>query len=203
MRYSNVLQRVGVYAGTFDPVHTGHLGFALQALSAANLDHVYFLPERCPRSKMDVAHIGHRAAMLHRAVRPYKNLSVLELPDRCFSVTKTLPRLRAHFPQAQLVLLLGCDVFLHMTSWPYVARLLEDVALVVAIREPQQEQAVRDLAQRLGLQAAQITIIQSLYPAVSSSRVREAVLARQDQPEGLLQSVRRYATAQWLYTSCR
>ena len=51
------MARIGIYAGTFDPVHAGHVAFALQSLEAAKLDRVYFLPERRPRGKRQVKNI--------------------------------------------------------------------------------------------------------------------------------------------------
>jgi nicotinate-nucleotide adenylyltransferase len=78
--------RIGIYSGTFDPVHSGHISFALQSLKAAKLDKVYFLPERRPRNKQQVEHFGHRVAMLKRAIKPYPEFNVLiELCRSCAS----------------------------------------------------------------------------------------------------------------------
>src|SRR4051812_40769392 len=82
-------KRIGIYAGTFNPVHTGHVAFALQAVKEANLDEVYFVPERQPRGKAGVEHFGHRVAMLKRALRPYKQFDVLELVDVNMTVNRT------------------------------------------------------------------------------------------------------------------
>jgi nicotinic acid mononucleotide adenylyltransferase len=71
--------RIGIYAGTFDPVHAGHVSFALHAMTVAQLDEVYFLPERLPRYKPGAAHFAHRVAMLKRAVKPHPDLQIIEL----------------------------------------------------------------------------------------------------------------------------
>lgn len=42
------MSRIGIYSGSFNPVHAGHIAFALQALESANLKTIYFLPERRP-----------------------------------------------------------------------------------------------------------------------------------------------------------
>src|SRR5689334_19827674 len=98
--------RIGVYAGTFDPVHSGHLSFALQAQTEAKLDEVYFLPERMPRHKTGVEHYGHRVAMLKRAIEPHAALSLVELVDKRFTVNKTMPQLHRVFPDAKIALLM-------------------------------------------------------------------------------------------------
>ena len=81
------MARVGIYAGTFDPVHVGHISFALQSLTAANLDSIYFAPERRPRNKQQVEHFAHRVAMIKRAIRPYRKFAILELVDTSFSIS--------------------------------------------------------------------------------------------------------------------
>src|SRR4051812_4657029 len=96
------MKRIGIYAGTFDPVHSGHVSFALQALKAAELDKVYFLPERRPRNKQHVEHFGHRTAMLKRAAQPHSQFEVLEMVDISFSVERTLPKLQKQFEGDQL-----------------------------------------------------------------------------------------------------
>src|SRR3569623_1388715 len=115
--------RVGIYAGTFDPVHAGHISFALQALEAAQLDQVCFLPERKPRGKEGVEHFGHRVAMLRRAIKPYRQFSIIELVDISFSVEQALPELQRLFPQAQLVFLFGSDVVTNVPQWPHADKL--------------------------------------------------------------------------------
>src|SRR5581483_3364510 len=93
-RPDGIMKRIGIYSGVFDPVHAGHIGFALQAVERAGLDKVYFLPERRPYHKQGVEHFGHRVAMLKRATRPHPALSVLELEDISFTVERTLPKLQ-------------------------------------------------------------------------------------------------------------
>src|SRR5207237_1081890 len=127
-------KRIGIYSGSFDPVHAGHLSFALQAIEQAQLDAVYFLPERRPRNKQGVEHFGHRVAMLDKAVKPHRKLQVLELEDVSLTVASTLPRLLKRFPRAQLVFLMGSDVTQYLPTWPNAARLLQQVELVVGVR---------------------------------------------------------------------
>ena len=103
-------KRVGIFGGSFDPVHQGHLAFALAAASEASLERVHFLPEARPPRKPDITDLAHRVAMLHLAIRPYPQLEVLEQPDNQFSVANTVPRLEQHFAGSQIFLLLACHV---------------------------------------------------------------------------------------------
>ena len=69
--------RVGILSGSFDPVHKGHIAFAIDAMKQAKLDEVYFLPEVKPRRKPGVSHVSHRIAMLQIATRPYEKIKIL------------------------------------------------------------------------------------------------------------------------------
>lgn len=191
-------QRIGIYSGTFDPVHAGHIAFALQAAETARLDRIYFLPERRPRGKQQVTHYAHRVAMIRRAVRPYPQLGVLELEDKNFSVPRTLPRIERRFPGAELVFVCGSDVLGCMTVWPGVERLLERVELCIGGRYQEDVENIAIQLVRLPKQPIASTVVKSYAAAVSSSQIREALRAKRSV-RGLLASVRDYATREWLY----
>lgn len=195
-----VRPRIGIYAGTFDPVHTGHVAFALQALAEARLDEVIFLPERRPRHKPGVEHYAHRVAMLQRALGPHPALAVMETVDRHFTIKRTLPLLRHTYPDAQLVFLMGSDVIHVLPSWPYAARLLSTSELAIGVRSTHELQVV-DAEIRDWQQLPQaFQMIEGIASDVSSSLVRQAL--RADEPgRGVLASVRRYARQEWLYVS--
>lgn len=194
------MKRIGIYSGTFDPVHAGHLSFALQALAEARLDTVYFLPERRPRGKTGTEHFGHRAAMLKRATRPYRKLRVLELEDVSFTVATTLPRLQKKFPKARLVFLVGSDVTAHLPQWNNSRQLLKQTELVVGVRAADNLALVQESIERWPTKPLGTTVIKSSAPTVSSRKIREALRQREYVP-GLLRSVERYSNRNWLYVS--
>lgn len=192
--------RIGIYAGTFDPVHAGHVTFALQSLEAAKLDKVYFLPERRPRDKQHVEHFGHRVAMLLKATAPYPQFEVLEMVDVSFSVSRTLPRLQQEFQGSELVFLFGSDVVPSLQDWPDADKLLKDNELVIGLRDQDDRGAIHAIVEAWPAQPKALTMFPSYAPDVSSGRVREAL--RQRQPtNGLLSSVERYSDRNWLYVS--
>jgi len=194
------MKRIGIYSGTFDPVHAGHVSFALQALAAAKMDAVYFLPERRPRSKRGVEHFAHRVAMLKRAVVLHRHLHVLELEDTNFSVATTLPRLRKRFAKAELVFLVGSDVAPFIPQWPNSEQLLKQCELVVGVRAADSQVLVQESMQRWAVQPVALTVIESYAAQISSRKIREALQRREYIP-GLLRSVERYSNRNWLYVS--
>lgn len=194
------MNRVGIYAGTFDPVHAGHITFALQALRAAKLNTIYFLPERRPRGKDQVEHFAHRIAMLKRAHQPHPQFEILELVDVSFTVERTLPFLESQFPDSQLVFLFGSDVVAGLAAWPNADRLLKSAELVIGLREKDDHAVTRQIIESWTAQPKLLTMFPSYAPHISSGRVRDALRRRQAAP-GLLTSVERYSNRNWLYVS--
>lgn len=197
---SRLNTRIGIYAGTFDPVHAGHIATALQAVEHAALDRLYFLPERRPRSKKGVEHFGHRTAMLRQATAPHPRLDMLELEDTSFTVEYTLPRLRKHFRNKQLVFIMGSDAARQVPGWPKVERLLARHELAIALRRGDHREDVENAISEWPMQPASIKLFESYAPGVSSWRIRDA-LRRNERVGGLLRSVERYSRRNWLYIS--
>lgn len=192
--------RIGIYSGTFNPVHSGHVTFALQALQTAKLDKVYFLPERRPRYKQNVEHYGHRIAMIRRALHLHPKLEVLETDDISFTVSRTLPRLELRFPGAELVFLMGSDVAIHVSSWPNIDMLLERSELAIGLRAGTSWQDVCLRLSPLTVPRHKLHVVQSFAPDVSSKLVRQGLRERR-YVRGLLSSVVQYSNRNWLYVS--
>lgn len=195
---TNKVNRVGIYSGTFDPVHAGHIAFALQAAEMAKLDKVFLMPERQPRGKPHVTHYAHRVAMVRQAVRPHEALAVLESEDRAFSTTRTLPRLQKRFAGATLVYICGSDVLAHMAGWPRISQLLEGVELCVGLRKGENLAQTKQIIKQLPKLPRAVTIVESYAPEASSSKIRQAI-REHAHAQGLLQSVVAYAKKAWLY----
>ncbi|MDB5175729.1 MAG: Cytidyltransferase-related protein [Candidatus Saccharibacteria bacterium] len=195
-------KRIGIYAGTFDPVHAGHIGFALQAMEFAGLDRIYFLPERRPRTKPGVEHFAHRVAMVKRACRPYPYFKVMELVDVSFSTERTLPKLLKEFDGAQLAFLFGSDVIAHLPSWPNVQRLLKTAELVIGVRSDQDQTSLQQQISAWKDQPVAVTMFESYAADVSSGKIREGLRDKKSVP-GLLHSVAHYSNRNWLYVTVK
>jgi nicotinate-nucleotide adenylyltransferase len=193
-------KRIGIFAGTFDPVHAGHIAFALQAIKTAELDRVYFMPERRPRNKQSVEHYAHRVAMLKQAFRPHPLVQVLEFVDINFSVDRTLPKIKALFPGDDVVLLFGSDVISGVSQWPNASVLLQNCSFVIGLRGKDSSEQIEKVIRAWPSSDKTRYIISSYAPSVSSSAVRQALRGR-SSTRGILRSVERYSNKHWLYIS--
>lgn len=194
------MKRIGIFAGTFDPVHKGHISFALQAIEAAGLDKVIFLPELRPRHKQDVTHQSHRIEMIKLAIKAYPKLGLLELPDKQFSVATSLPRLIQKYPDTQMLMLIGTDVLAHISVWPHTKALLKKVGLVVAVRGHKDERQAFQLLGNLPVEPSESHVLTSNFKLISSRDIRDAIKIG-DKPDGMLAGVTKYAKDNWLYAS--
>jgi len=185
--------RVGIFSGTFDPVHRGHVAFALAALKQCRLDKIVLLPERSPRGKLGVSDFKHRLHMLRLAVRPHRKLHVLTLADAQLTVQESLPQLQAKYPGAQLVMLLGSDVVQTFGfRWPGLAALLGSVELAISTRAGESEAALREFLDLLDLPLT-ATFVNGPHAHLSATEVRQGNL------QGIEPLVRDYIEQNQLY----
>lgn len=129
---------VGVFGGTFDPIHHGHLRPALELKQALGLDEVRFVPCRQPPHRAaPVASPEARAEMVERAIEGVEGFTLdrRELHREGPSYTlDTLAALRREIPDQRLMLLLGTDAFLGLPGWHGWRALLELAHIAVAHR---------------------------------------------------------------------
>ena len=185
--------RIGIFSGTFDPVHRGHIAFALAALKQAALDKVVLLPERSPRGKLGVSDFAHRVKMLRLAVRPHRKVSLLTLDEDRFTTEHTLPVLQKRFAGAELVLLLGSDVVRTFGfRWPQLDKLLTSVSLAISLRAGESEADMRLFLESLG-KPVRATIVAGPHAHVSATEVRSGNL------QGIEPIVREYIEQNALY----
>ncbi len=131
--------RVGVFGGTFDPVHFGHLRCVEEAREALGLQRVLLVPAADPPHKRGraISPARHRLAMLRAAVRnhPPFRVSTVEIDRPGLSYTiDTLREIAAAQPQWHITLMMGIDAFAEIHTWREHRALFEEVDIAVLSR---------------------------------------------------------------------
>ncbi len=208
---------IGVFGGTFDPVHYGHLLPVLEAARALALTEVRFIPSAFPPHRPPpTAAAAHRRHMLALALaeRPEYAAAGFGVDDReivragpSYTVI-TLASLRAEHADQPLVLLLGLDSFLGLPTWHRWRELPELAHLAVLARPGWTLGAMPSWAagrlapgpRALREQPAGLIWFQEVTPCdISATRIRER-LARGESVAGLLpEAVRDYIESHQLY----
>ena len=188
--------RIGLFGGSFDPVHCGHLAIATEAVRVAGLDRVVFLPTRESPHKPGWAagaNAAQRVEMLRLATRdlPWAEVSDWELlqPPPSYS-WKTAGHFHACHPDASLYWLLGADQWAVIESWSKPEVLRELLHFVVFPREPHPLELPRAGWRCLRLHGE--------HPA-SSTGIRTDLVAGAGMHPHLPEAVARYVHANNLY----
>lgn len=132
--------RIGIFGGSFNPVHEGHLALAKAALSELNLDRVIFVPSyKTPlKKKESLWPVEHRVRHLKRALRriPFFSISLCEIQRKTESFTvDTLRFFKAKFgKKTALYFLTGADNLKTLARWKSVDRIFKLCRFVVMTR---------------------------------------------------------------------
>ncbi len=114
--------RLGLFGGTFDPIHNGHLAVARAAIAACSLDRLLLIPNRLPPHKQSAtgATYAQRLAMVRAAITHEPNLEASDIEDRAGKsyTIDTLERLRQLYgPNTRFFFLIGADAFAEGMTW--------------------------------------------------------------------------------------
>lgn len=129
--------RLGVFGGTFDPVHNGHVAAAVNARRAMALDRVLVVPARDPWQKQDrqLAPAEARLAMLDAAMTGVDGVEVsrleLDRPGPTYTAD-TLDELHGRDPDAQMFLIVGADAAADLATWDR-QETIRDLATIVIV----------------------------------------------------------------------
>jgi nicotinate-nucleotide adenylyltransferase len=134
-----VKKKYGIFGGTFDPVHVGHIAMAIALKEAYHLDHIFFIPAQINPLKKNrpLASSKDRVHMLKLALRGIPDCSILTLELKRSGpsyMIDTIRALKKKYPKADFYLLLGEDVLSQITKWKDVHELFELAPPVIARR---------------------------------------------------------------------
>ncbi len=133
-------ERIGIFGGTFDPIHTGHLIIAEQVLVEMRLDRVVFVPGGIPPHKEASsvrASALDRLAMVEAAIADNERFSVDRVEvdaGRAMHTVETVPLLKETSLEADWLFITGADEVSNLLTWRDPDRLLEEVVMVAATR---------------------------------------------------------------------
>ncbi len=162
------LSKIGLFGGTFDPIHIGHLIVAEWVWDALALDTVFFIPNNIhPFQKRQSISAGDlRLKMLELAIRsfPQFQISPYELQRKEVSYTiDTLRYFRKQYPNAQLNVIIGADNLADFDKWKEPQAILQEAQLVVYNRKGAAKK----------IDAPNIVYLETPHIEISSTQIRE------------------------------
>lgn len=140
--------RIGIFGGTFDPVHNGHIDVAYCALKEARLDKVIFLPNGNPPHKKsgEYTDATHRYNMLQIATEHEKRFEVsdYELSGERHYTYDTMEHFKSLYPQSDVLFIVGADSLDYLHKWYRAEELIKNNAFVVINRNFRENYSLDD-----------------------------------------------------------
>ena len=197
--------KIGIFAGTFDPIHSGHIAFARSAIEKAGLEEVIIVAEKEPYRKKPHASWDHRQAMIERATEDlarvdhdYKFAAELAHQHTMRNLLATAER---HYGAGnEFWFLVGSDIYEHIHKWKDIAADHEYGGFVIALRDDHTTEWLADKqakANHLGISSS-VVMIENDHPHVSSSKIR-SIFKECQVPEYMSKNVIDYAREHTLY----
>ena len=197
--------RIGVFGGTFDPIHMGHLIVAEDARAALELDKVLFIPAGQPwfKSYRQITEARHRLAMVQLAVKDNSlfDVSDIEVERSGPSYTvDTLQELHELYSDAELIVILGLDALREIDRWHQPSRVFQ-MASVAGMARPGATLDPSVLHAAIPGASSRMRLLDSALIDISGTDIRKRASAGQSIRYRVPVAVERYIYDNGLYTA--
>lgn len=196
--------RIGIYGGSFDPVHNGHINAARNFMEELSLDKIIIVPAYCSPFKkgLAVTPSQHRLNMCNIAFGNTEGFEVSDVEifraDEGY-MSDTVAQIREQYPDAELFLLLGSDQLLTFQKWHAWSKITDEATVAAAARTWDDDAAMEAAAAVLRSYGAEVIIVPIDVKELSSTDVREAVRRGDDISAMVPPGVAEYIWDNYLY----
>lgn len=194
------MKTIGLYGGSFDPIHKAHLALARTARDALSLDEVQFIPARNPWQRAPlVASEQQRAQMITLALNNERGLALNPLELTREGATYTIDTVRSLPAGPRYFWMLGADQLANFCTWKQWEDIVDHVELAVACRPGSSLQAPAPLSARLHTLGLALTVVPFAPTSVSGSGIRERLTNGEPVDDLVPSTVCRYIEQLGLY----
>lgn len=196
--------KIGIYGGSFNPVHNGHIHLAETAVEEFGLDIVYFVPSKISphRSVEEYVPETDRLEMLKLVCMKNNNFRVSDYElrsDRVSYSVYTVEHFRRKFPNDELFLLVGSDMLMMFDRWYCFEKILSEVTLAVISRNSGELDSLRKKAEELSAYG-KILVSERSPEIISSTEIRKNLGENSDSSCYLDENVVKYIRLKGLYS---
>lgn len=174
------MRRIGIFGGTFDPIHNGHIGLAEDARLQLGLEQVILIPARLQPFKLEkrVTEGCHRLEMARLAVMGKRGLTVSDYELRQERVSYTYMTLRAMKEQGgedtRLYFITGTDAFLKISQWRHAQEMLQEYSFAVGSRPGYRETELKACIEQLkSVYNTDIVRVENRQRDISATEIRQ------------------------------
>jgi nicotinate-nucleotide adenylyltransferase len=148
-------RRLGIFGGTFNPIHFGHLRPALEVSRMFNMERIFLIPAAIPphKNSVDICAPGRRLAMVRAAVQGNRTFAVSDMELKRQGPSYTIDTVREFIQTigagAQNFLILGMDAFFDIKTWMHYKELLSTISFIVMGRPEHSNKAAETVLGRM------------------------------------------------------
>lgn len=198
------MARIGIFGGTFNPVHKGHISIAKQMKESCNLDKVLVIPVSFPPHKaaVSLASNKQRYDMCKLAFKGDSAFEVtsLELERGGQSYTiETLRELKKLYPNDTFYLILGSDMIYHFDLWKDYKKILKEAILLTGARDKEDVKKMEEKAEEFKLLGGDVRVVPIKVQPASSTKIRMMLFQNLDVSEYLDNAVEEYIFSNKVY----
>ncbi len=178
------MARIGLFGGSFNPIHRGHINLAVSVMKKLMLDKVIFIPSGLAphKSSSEYADSADRLEMCRLATEEYESFEVsdyeINKSGKSYSVY-TVEHFRKIFPDDELFLMVGSDMLLTFDTWFRYEDILKNAVLAAVSRNGNDFDELYKMTERLS-DLGRIVVINNDAITISSSKIRKMIKNNED-----------------------
>lgn len=189
----------GIFLGTFDPIHNGHIHIANEVQRELGLDRIVLIPlyDAPHKNNLITADAERRLNLIHKAIvdSPKIYVNSVELDNKITGYSMEMIHLITnHYPNDTLYYILGSDVFLNILIWKQLHELIHLFTFAVVVRESSHLKKITAIKQQLESLGATVHICQFNPLDISSTKIKKQLMAgdtiEQLVPASLIQLIK-------------
>lgn len=202
---NNKPQKIGLFFGTFDPIHNGHIHIAKKIKQLQNLDSVLILPLFDAPHKGETVHVNpvERFKMCTLACEELDGIDAspleIEYEFKGYSM-KMIDVVAELHPNDRLYYIIGSDVYLSILKWVSLELLIEKVTFSVALRAHKDLEAVLSIKEIIKQMGGQTVVSEFSIANHSSTEIRKCIRNQQSIQDKIPKVVEEYIHTKGLYT---
>ena len=191
--------KIGIFGGTFNPIHNGHLKSCLFVKESLKLDKILIIPTKIPvhKESINLVDSDYRIEMIRLAIENFSEFEInkieIEREEASYSYI-TMQSLKKKYKKDELFLIIGGDSYQQFHTWKNPEMILNVVSLVVMDRKKSFKEN-----SNLSQNKEKIFFIKNPVLEISSTTVRELIKEKKDVSEFLSENIINYIKTMRLY----
>ena len=193
-------KQIGLYGGTFDPFHLGHLNMAIEIQEKKKLDEIWFCPARnSPHKHQEpTAPVEHRLKMIEKAIAAVPKMRVIDIESRREGPSYTIDTLKMliqQYPNEQFHLILGTDAVQGFSQWRSPQEIVRLVPLIIGNRrcEPASNAHTEEPEIRVAIQQGYLqTSVMEISATEIRRRLRDGLFCGHLLPKEVLDYIKAF-----------